>query len=60
MTRTKLKEQTGLKFKNLMQKMSAGSGVGPGSKTGEAAENVQRRQRQYIKYMRNRKQCVQN
>jgi hypothetical protein len=39
MTCAKQKEQTGLKFlKNLTKKTSAGSGVGPGTKMGAAAE----------------------
>jgi hypothetical protein len=36
MTPAKQKEQTGLIKNNLIQKMSTGSGVGPGMKTGAA------------------------
>jgi hypothetical protein len=35
--------------------MSAGSGVSPGSKTGAAAETVQKRQKQYMKKWHNKK-----
>ncbi len=39
-------------------KMSAGSGVSPGSKSGTAAETVQKRQKQYMKKWRNKKMNV--